>query len=125
MSLALTEPGLHEEDDLATATGTRGEDGDPRAEQSARVRHCHHPIKLTGRSHTIDRATGVVLSSLDSADLPDGVLYVKCGNLGPRLAHPALASTAPTCGTSCGPEQPAETRASRRRWSLTRWCSPP
>jgi hypothetical protein len=80
MSLALTEPGLHEEEDFAIATGTGGEDGDPRAEQSARVGHCHHPIKLTGRSHTIDRATGVVLSSLDSADLPDGVLYVKCGN---------------------------------------------
>jgi len=31
MSVALTEPGLHEEENFTTAIGTGGEDGDPRA----------------------------------------------------------------------------------------------
>ncbi len=50
------------------------------AELTARVGHCHRPVKLVGRAHTVDRGSGVVMSTVDSGDLPDGVLYVKCGN---------------------------------------------
>jgi len=56
------------------------EDHEAWAAHAARVGHCHRPVKLVGQAHTIDRATGVILSTLDSDVLPDGVLYVKCGN---------------------------------------------
>jgi len=56
------------------------EDPEAWAAHAARVGHCHRPVKLVGQAHTIDRATGVILSTLDSDVLPDGVLYVKCGN---------------------------------------------
>jgi hypothetical protein len=50
------------------------------AEQAARVGHCAHPIRLTGEQHTVDMATGSVLSTFASASLPDEVLYVRCNN---------------------------------------------
>jgi len=81
MSLAPLEPEIQGEPIFhSDSGGMRREDHDPGVERSARVGHCHHPVKLTGQSHTIDRATGVILSSVGSAELPDGVLYVKCGN---------------------------------------------
>jgi len=55
-------------------------DFDQWASEAARVGHCHRPVKLVGQAHTIDKATGSVLSTLDSNRMPDGVLYVKCGN---------------------------------------------
>lgn len=56
------------------------EDHEAWAKQASRVGHCHRPVKLVGQTHTIDRATGVILTTLDSNVMPDGVLYVKCGN---------------------------------------------
>ena len=56
------------------------DDADAWTREAARVGHCHRPIKLIGHAHTLDVATGSILSTLDSADLPDGVLYIKCGN---------------------------------------------
>lgn len=56
------------------------EDHEAWATQASRVGHCHRPVKLVGQAHSIDRATGVILTTLDSDVLPDGVLYVKCGN---------------------------------------------
>ena len=56
------------------------DDFDQWAEQAARVGHCAHPIRLTGQSHTIDKATGSVMSTFASASLPDEVLYVRCNN---------------------------------------------
>jgi hypothetical protein len=56
------------------------DDFDQWAEQAARVGHCAHPIRLTGQSHTVDKATGSVLSTFASQSLPDGVLYVRCNN---------------------------------------------
>ena len=55
-------------------------DFDQWAEQAARVGHCAHPIRLTGQSYTVDKATGSVLSTFGSDALPDGVLYVRCNN---------------------------------------------
>jgi hypothetical protein len=55
-------------------------DFDQWAEQAARVGHCAHPIRLTGQSHTVDKATGSVLSTFASASLPDEMLYVRCNN---------------------------------------------
>jgi hypothetical protein len=56
------------------------DDFDVWAEQAARVEHCAHPIRLTGEQHTVDTATGSVLSTFASASLPDEVLYVRCNN---------------------------------------------
>ena len=56
------------------------DDFDQWAEQAARVGHCAHPIRLTGQSHTLDKATGSVLSTFASSSLPDEVLYVRCNN---------------------------------------------
>ena len=35
--------------------------------QVQQVRHCAHPVRLAGTSHTINPATGEVLGSYDSA----------------------------------------------------------
>ena len=57
--------------------------------QVARVRHCSHPVRLSGTSDTINPATGEVLASYASATEPDGVTYVRCGN--------RRASVCPSC----------------------------
>ena len=57
--------------------------------QVQQVRHCAHPVRLIGTSHTIDPHTGEVLSSYASANEPDGVTYVRCGN--------RRASVCPSC----------------------------
>ncbi|QGN49246.1 plasmid replication initiator protein [Micromonospora sp. WMMC415] len=41
---------------------------------------CSHPIRLAGEVATIDRATGRLLASVATADLPDGEIYKPCGN---------------------------------------------
>lgn len=42
--------------------------------------NCSHPIRLRGGSQTLDAATGEVLSTFDTADLPFGVAFKPCGN---------------------------------------------
>lgn len=41
---------------------------------------CSHPIRLSGEVATIDRATGQLLASTATAELPDGEIYKPCGN---------------------------------------------
>ncbi|WP_406041755.1 plasmid replication initiator protein [Micromonospora sp. NBC_00898] len=41
---------------------------------------CSHPIRLSGEVATVDRATGQLLASVSTADLPDGEIYKPCGN---------------------------------------------
>lgn len=50
------------------------------SEALAKVGNCSRPIRLVGRSQTIDTRTGEVLASYSSADEALGVTYVKCGN---------------------------------------------
>lgn len=57
--------------------------------QVERVRHCAHPVRLVGRSETIDTTTGEVLAEYASANEPDGITYVRCGN--------RRASVCPSC----------------------------
>ncbi|MDO5699721.1 MAG: replication initiation protein [Dermatophilus congolensis] len=59
------------------------------ADTLAGVHNCTHPIRLRGTSTTIDAATGEVVSSFTSADMPLGELYVPCGN--------RRASVCPAC----------------------------
>jgi hypothetical protein len=57
-------------------------DGSWRAwsDAASNVGFCACPVRLHGRSVTIDRTTGETLGSFSSADAPMGVLHVRCGN---------------------------------------------
>jgi hypothetical protein len=61
-------------------------------EHVASVRGCERPIRLVGHLHTINPATGEILSSRPTAALPDGVLYVPCGDRRASVC-PACAET--------------------------------
>ncbi len=41
---------------------------------------CARPVRLAGTSHTVEAATGRLLTTMDTASLPDGVVYKPCGN---------------------------------------------
>jgi hypothetical protein len=41
---------------------------------------CSHPVRLRGGVSAIDLLTGEAVPVFDSADTPDGVIYVPCGN---------------------------------------------
>jgi replication initiator protein RepSA len=56
------------------------------------VRGCERPIRLAGHLHTINPATGEVLSSRPTETLPDGVIYVPCGDRRASVC-PACAET--------------------------------
>ena len=55
----------------------------------ARVGNCAQPIRLRGRSETIDTTTGVIVSTYSSEQEPLGVTHVRCGN--------RRASECPSC----------------------------
>jgi hypothetical protein len=58
----------------------------------ASARGCQRPIRLAGQLHTIDPTTGEVLSSRSTSDMPDGVIYVPCGDRRATVC-PACAET--------------------------------
>ena len=58
----------------------RSADLDEWASTAARVGFCSSPVRLVGRSVTVDRTTGEVLRQYASADEPSGVTFVRCGN---------------------------------------------
>ena len=41
---------------------------------------CTRPVRLTGQLHTIDTTTGTILNTRDTGSMPDGVIYVPCGD---------------------------------------------
>jgi hypothetical protein len=41
---------------------------------------CTRPVRLRGTSTTVDITTGEVVAQVDTAGLPDGVIYKPCGN---------------------------------------------
>jgi hypothetical protein len=53
---------------------------------------CERPIRLVGHLHTIDPTTGQILSSRSTETLPDGVVYVPCGDRRASVC-PACAET--------------------------------
>ncbi|MGE3414396.1 MAG: replication initiator [Dehalococcoidia bacterium] len=59
---------------------------------TAATRGCVRPVRLTGHLHTIERATGRVLESRHTSGMPDGVLYVPCGDRRASVC-PACAET--------------------------------
>jgi hypothetical protein len=44
------------------------------------VGNCSHPVRVRGSSMRVDAATGEVVSQYRSADEPDGITYLRCGN---------------------------------------------
>jgi hypothetical protein len=46
----------------------------------ASVGGCVRPVRLTGQLHTVDTTTGEVLATRHTHELPDGVVYVSCGD---------------------------------------------
>jgi hypothetical protein len=47
---------------------------------TAGTRGCYHPVRLTGQLHTVEPDTGRIVESRHTANLPDGVIYVPCGD---------------------------------------------
>ncbi len=41
---------------------------------------CSNPVRLAGMIERQDKATGAVLATTSTADMPDGVIYKSCGN---------------------------------------------
>ena len=64
-------------------------DFDACSEALTRVGNCSRPIRLYGRSQTIDVATGEIVAPYSSASEPLGVTHVRCGN--------RRASECPSC----------------------------
>lgn len=59
------------------------------SKQAASTGFCSRPVRLFGHARTFDRRSGQHLHTFDSRDLPDSVLYVRCGN--------RRASRCPSC----------------------------
>lgn len=50
------------------------------ADALAKAGNCVHPVRLVGRSETVDLRTGEIVETFCSADQPLGRLYKPCGN---------------------------------------------
>ena len=50
---------------------------------------CTRPVRLSGRIDTIEAATGRLLATTNTAEMPDGLIYKPCGN--------RRASVCPSC----------------------------
>ncbi|WP_143770633.1 replication initiator [Pseudonocardia dioxanivorans] len=74
-------------------TGIRtGHEFDQWLAHIASTRGCVRPVRLTGHLHTVEKATGRLLESRHTASMPDGVLYVPCGDRRASVC-PACAET--------------------------------
>jgi hypothetical protein len=58
----------------------------------AATRGCSRPVRLTGSMHTVEKATGVILDTRHTTAMPDGVIYVPCGDRRASVC-PACAET--------------------------------
>jgi replication initiator protein RepSA len=56
------------------------------------LRGCERPIRLAGHLHTLNPTTGEILSSRSTESLPDGVIYLPCGDRRASVC-PACAET--------------------------------
>jgi hypothetical protein len=71
-------------------TGMLGSDHlDPFSEALSRVGNCAHPVRVVGRSETVDTTTGEIVDTYSSENEPLGVTHVRCGN--------RRASVCPSC----------------------------
>ncbi|GAB3615893.1 replication initiator protein RepSA [Okibacterium endophyticum] len=64
----------------SVADRVRRHDFDDWMRGAAATGYCANPVRLVGSSHVVDAVSGEVVSSYESAQQPDGVIYVRCGN---------------------------------------------
>ncbi|NRD08858.1 replication initiator [Rathayibacter agropyri] len=64
----------------SVADRVRRADFDDWMRGAAATGYCANPVRLVGSSHVVDAVSGEVVSSYESAQQPDGVTYVRCGN---------------------------------------------
>jgi hypothetical protein len=76
-------PGLHPrlaERGLLRRTGAGRVGYDRWLDHVASAGGCVRPIRLSGQLHTVEKATGRIVATRHTHDLPDGVVYVPCGD---------------------------------------------
>lgn len=67
--------------EVASIVGRLGDGTMPGlADTLTRAGNCAHPVRLVGRSETVDLRTGEIVGTFRSADEPLGLLYKPCGN---------------------------------------------
>lgn len=76
-------------DDPTVLARMLSDDFEDWSRQAASTGFCSRPIRLFGQARTFDRRTGRHLNTFDSRELPDSVVYVRCGN--------RRASRCPSC----------------------------
>jgi hypothetical protein len=85
---------------VAEAIARAGPGYDRWMEQVAATGYCAHPVRLRGRVHHADPATGEVRTVYSTDQEPDATLLKACGTGGPQSAPPAQRPTRPTSSTS-------------------------
>jgi hypothetical protein len=84
---------LLQDDVLIAEVIERATDYDRWEAQVAQTGYCHHPIRLQGRIHRVDKATGETVGETYSTDSePDQTLLIACGN--------RRASQCPSCSAT-------------------------
>ena len=76
----------------AASTATRAFPVPDTATPAPLASRCSAPIRLAGERLTVDRETGEIVERFASADAPDGVVLVACGN--------RRSSRCPSCSTT-------------------------
>lgn len=67
--------------DLSDLVRRAGSDDYPQWQGHVRAAAgCSYPIRLRGDLHTVEPATGRITATAGTDAMPDGVLYVPCGN---------------------------------------------
>lgn len=61
-------------------------------EHTASAGGCVRPVRLTGSLHTVNPSTGQVVATRATATMPDGVIYISCGDRRATVC-PACAET--------------------------------
>jgi len=65
---------------LLRRAGTPPRDYHRWLDHTATTRGCIRPVRLTGQLHTVDNTTGEILKTRHTHELPDGVIYLPCGD---------------------------------------------
>ncbi|HEY9412636.1 MAG TPA: replication initiator [Jiangellaceae bacterium] len=79
---------VHVQNNTAFTRGTHP-DYDRWIEHGKHVGGCTQPILLRGESHVVDKASGQIISTRSTTDMPDAAIYKACGN--------RRASACPAC----------------------------
>lgn len=80
---------------------------------------CSRPVRLHGVIHEVEQATGRIVGTTSTQDMPDGVIYKPCGN--------RRASVCPSCSEVYRADTFQLVKAGLAggcvRWFPSSWCS--